>query len=171
MFRKVLIANRGAIACRIQRTLRKRGVASVAVFSDADAHAPHVRDAEEAVRLGPAPPAESYLRGDRIIEIARETGAEAIHPGYGFLSENADFAEKVEQAGLVFLGPAPQQMRDFGLKHTARALAEKSGLPLLPGTDLVASAEEALERAARIGYPVMLKSTGGGGGIGMRRCA
>ena len=171
MFGKVLIANRGAIACRIQRTLRKMGVASVAVFSDADAHAPHVRDADQSVRLGPAPPAESYLRADRIIEIARETGAEAIHPGYGFLSENADFAERVEQAGLVFLGPSPQQMRDFGLKHTARTLAEKSGLPLLPGTDLVASAEEALARAARIGYPVMLKSTGGGGGIGMRRCA
>jgi urea carboxylase len=171
MFRKVLIANRGAIACRIQRTLRKMGVGSVAVFSDADAHAPHVRDADQAVRLGPAPPAESYLRGDRIIEIARETGAEAIHPGYGFLSENADFAERIEQAGLVFLGPAPAQMRDFGLKHTARALAEKSGLPLLPGTDLVASAEEALAHAVRIGYPVMLKSTGGGGGIGMRRCA
>ncbi|HXU83967.1 MAG TPA: urea carboxylase [Polyangia bacterium] len=171
MFHKVLIANRGAIACRIQRTLRKMGVASVAVFSDADAHAPHVRDADQAVRLGPAPPAESYLRGERIIEIARQTGAEAIHPGYGFLSENADFAEQIERAGLAFLGPTPKQMRDFGLKHTARALAAQSGLPLLPGTGLVASAGEALVEAARIGYPVMLKSTGGGGGIGMRRCA
>jgi urea carboxylase len=171
LFRKVLVANRGAIATRILRTLRKLGVGTVAVYSDADAHAPHVTGADEAVRLGPAPSAESYLLADRILEAARATGAEAIHPGYGFLSESAAFAEKCEAAGIVFLGPTPQQMRDFGLKHTARALARRAAVPLLPGTELLANIDEALRQAARIGFPVMLKSTAGGGGIGMRRCA
>jgi len=123
MFRKVLVANRGAIATRILRTLRRMGVGTVAVYSDADAHAPHVTGADEAVRVGPPPAAESYLAVDRILDAARATGAEALHPGYGFLSENAAFAERCEAAGLVFLGPTPAQMRDFGLKHTARALA------------------------------------------------
>jgi len=171
MFERVLIANRGAIACRILRTLRKMGVSPIAVYSEADAHAPHVAMADRAVLLGPPPAAQSYLDIARILEAARETGAEAIHPGYGFLSENAEFAERCEAAGIAFLGPTPGQMRDFGLKHVARTFAEKSDVPLLPGTGLLADAAEALRAAERIGYPVMLKSTAGGGGIGMRRCA
>jgi urea carboxylase len=170
LFKKVLVANRGAIALRIMRTLRRLGVGSVAVYSDADASAPHVLAADEAVRLGGAAPADSYLRADVIIAAARARGAEAIHPGYGFLAENAEFAAACEGAGLVFIGPTPEQMRAFGLKHTARALAGKSGVPLLPGTELLASAAAALQAAGAIGYPVMLKSTAGGGGIGMRRC-
>jgi urea carboxylase len=170
MFKKILIANRGAIACRILRTTRKLGLSSVAVYSEADENSPHVRLAGEAYCIGPAPAAESYLRGERILEVARLSGAEAIHPGYGFLSENADFAAAVEQAGLAFIGPTPSQMRDFGLKHTARALAKECGLPLLPGTDLLSDLPAALAAAETIGYPVMLKSTAGGGGIGMRRC-
>jgi urea carboxylase len=170
-FRKVLIANRGAIATRIARTLRRMGIAPVAVYSDADRYAPHVLQADVAVRLGPAPAADSYLRADAILDAARSTGAEAIHPGYGFLSENAEFAARCEAAGIAFIGPTPQQMRDFGLKHTARAMAQAAGVPLLAGTGLLADVEQALREAARIGYPVMLKSTAGGGGIGMRRCA
>jgi urea carboxylase len=170
MFTKILIANRGAIACRIQRTLRAMGLRSVAVYSEIDAHARHAREADEAYLLGPAPAAGSYLHQARILEIARDSGAEAIHPGYGFLSENADFAEACERAGVVFIGPTPAQMRDFGLKHTARALAQRAGLPLLPGTGLLPDLSSALQAAAGIGYPVMLKSTAGGGGIGMRRC-
>ena len=168
MFKKVLIANRGEIACRIIRTLKKMGIQSVAVYSQADAGARHVLDADEAVCIGPAPAAESYLNAEKILQVAIETGAEAIHPGYGFLSENADFAEACTASGIVFIGPTPKQMRDFGLKHTARALAEKNGVPLLPGTGLLADVAEAHTQAAIIGYPVMLKSTAGGGGIGMQ---
>jgi urea carboxylase len=168
MFRKVLIANRGAIACRIVRTLRRLAVASVAVYSDADRNSLHVGQADESVRLGPGPAAESYLRQDRILAAAKVTGAEAIHPGYGFLSESADFAAACAAAGIVFIGPSPQQIRDFGLKHLARDLAGRQGVPLLPGSGLLASIEEAAREAARIGYPVMLKSTAGGGGIGMQ---
>ncbi len=171
MFSKVLIANRGVISRRISRTLRKLGVGSVAVYSEADAHSLHVAEADEAVLLGPPPVVESYLKVGKILEAARATGAQAIHPGYGFLSENADFAEAVEAAGLAFVGPTPQQMREFGLKHTARAIAEQHGVPLCPGTGLLANGEEAAVAAERIGYPVMLKSTAGGGGIGMRVCA
>src|SRR5688572_26941349 len=171
MFTKVLIANRGVIARRIARTLRRLGVGSVAVYSEADAHSLHVVEADEAVLLGPGPVAESYLCMDKLLEAARRTGAQAIHPGYGFLSENADFAEACEGAGLAFIGPTPDQMRRFGLKHTARAIAEAQGVPLCPGTGLLASVGEAEENAARIGFPVMLKSTAGGGGIGMRVCA
>ena len=138
MFKKILIANRGAIACRILRTVKALGIASVAVYSEADENSPHVRLADEAFCIGPAPAAESYLRGERILEVARQSGAQAIHPGYGFLSENADFAESCERAGVAFIGPTPAQMRDFGLKHTARALANECGLPLLPGTELLA---------------------------------
>ncbi len=167
MFSKILIANRGAIACRIIRTLQRMGIASVAVYSEADANALHVRLADEAYCLGPAPAAQSYLRQDAILEVARRSGAAAIHPGYGFLSENADFAEACESSGIAFIGPTPAQMRSFGLKHSARALAEASSLPLLPGSGLVSDLEAALGAAARIGYPVMLKSTAGGGGIGM----
>jgi urea carboxylase len=170
MFHKVLIANRGAIACRIVRTLQRMGIGSVAVYSEADRHSLHVTAADEAVLLGPSPPADSYLRQDKLIEAARTSGAGAIHPGYGFLSENAAFAAACEAAGIAFIGPTPAQIRDFGLKHRARALASESGLPLLPGSDLLTSVAEALETARRIGYPVMLKSTAGGGGIGMKLC-
>jgi urea carboxylase len=168
MFSKVLIANRGAIACRIIRTLKTLGVQSVAVYSEADAQARHVREADEAYLLGPAPAAESYLRADRILQIAKDCGAQAIHPGYGFLSENPAFAEACEVAGIAFIGPAPDQMRAFGLKHTARDLAEQRGVPLLPGSGLLTDAAQAQSEASRVGFPVMLKSTAGGGGIGMR---
>jgi len=168
MFSKVLIANRGEIACRIMRSLKQMGVGSVAVYSEADANARHVLEADEAVCVGPAPAAESYLSVERILAAARQTGAQAIHPGYGFLSENPAFAEACEAAGVAFIGPTPQQMRDFGLKHRARELAEANGVPLLPGTGLLDDAVHAQAEAARIGYPVMLKSTAGGGGIGMQ---
>src|ERR1700722_4318707 len=170
MFTKVLIANRGEIACRIIRTLDLMGIKSVAVYSQADVHARHVAMASEAVCLGPPPAVQSYLLGPAIIEAALKTGAEAIHPGYGFLSENPDFAGLCGEAGIVFIGPTPGQMRSFGLKHTARELAEKAGVPLLPGTGLLENPAEASEAAERIGFPVMLKSTAGGGGIGMRLC-
>ena len=170
MFQKVLIANRGEIACRIMRTLDRLGIASVAVYSDADAHAQHVLAATEAVNIGPAAVAESYLRFDRILQVARETGAEAIHPGYGFLSENAEFAEACAAAGIAFIGPTPEQLRQFGLKHTARELAAANQVPLVPGTSLLADLAEAIAAAGAIGYPVMLKSTAGGGGIGLQVC-
>jgi urea carboxylase len=170
MFTKILVANRGAIACRIVRTLRRMGVGAVAVYSDADRDSLHVEMADEAVGLGGSAAAESYLRQDKILEAARVTRAQAIHPGYGFLSENAAFAESCERAGVVFIGPTPGQMRDFGLKHRARALAMEHGVPLLPGTGLLAGVNQALEDAERIGYPLMLKSTAGGGGIGMQLC-
>ena len=167
MFSKVLIANRGAIACRIIRTLRKMGIASVAVYSDADRHSLHVAQADEAIHIGPSPAAQSYLDTDKILAAARATGAQAIHPGYGFLSENAAFVEACEAAGIAFIGPRAAQMRQLGPKHSARALARAHGVPLLPGTDLLPDLATAQSEAARIGYPVMLKSTGGGGGIGM----
>jgi len=170
MFSKVLIANRGEIACRIARTLRRLGVRSVAVYSEADAHALHVETADEAVLLGPSAPAESYLRGERILEIAERVGAEAIHPGYGFLSENAEFAEACAAKGICFVGPRPAHLRSFGLKHEARRLARESRVPLLPGTGLLDGIEEAVTRAGEIGFPVMLKSTAGGGGIGLQTC-
>lgn len=170
MFSKVLIANRGEIALRVIRTLGRMGVGSVAVWSDADRFAPHVTQADEARRLGPAPAAESYLDIDAVIAAARETGADAVHPGYGFLSENADFAERLAAEGIAFIGPRPDHLRAFGLKHRARALAQAAGVPLLPGSGLLASGDEALAEARRIGYPVMLKSTAGGGGIGMQLC-
>jgi urea carboxylase len=170
VYKKVLIANRGAIACRIIRTLDRLGIASVAVYSEADRHSLHVRQAGEAVLLGPAPAAQSYLDVGKVLEAAKRTGAEAIHPGYGFLSENAEFAEACEAAGIAFIGPTPDQMRRFGLKHTAREIAAANGVPLLPGTGLLGSAAEAQFEANRIGLPVMLKSTAGGGGIGMRLC-
>ncbi|MGC4062710.1 MAG: urea carboxylase [Aquabacterium sp.] len=167
-FDTVLIANRGAIACRIIRTLRKMGLGSVAVYSEADADARHVAMADASVCIGPAPAAQSYLDVERILAAAKETGAGAIHPGYGFLSENPAFAQACEDAGIAFIGPTPDQMRAFGLKHTARALAEQHDVPLLPGSGLLQDAADARAQALRIGYPVMLKSTAGGGGIGMR---
>ncbi|MEP6958243.1 MAG: urea carboxylase [Nitrospirota bacterium] len=170
MFEKVLIANRGAIACRIIRTLRRIGVKSVAVYTEADAWSRHVAEADEAHGIGSGVAAESYLRADKILQIAKDSGAQAIHPGYGFLSENADFAEQCAAQGIHFIGPSPQQMRAFGLKHTARALALQNQVPLLPGTGLLENVDQALNEAAQIGYPLMLKSTAGGGGIGMRIC-
>jgi urea carboxylase len=170
MFTKVLIANRGEIACRIMRTLDRMGIQSVVVYSEADAHSLHVRMAKQAVCIGPAQVSESYLRADRILDAALATGAQAVHPGYGFLSESTAFAGACEQAGVRFVGPTPEQIRRFGLKHEARALASALGVPLLPGSDLLTTLEDAKVAAQRIGYPVMLKSTVGGGGIGLRVC-
>ncbi len=169
-FDTILIANRGAIATRIIRTARAMGLKAVAIYSEADAGSLHVSAADEAVCIGPGPAAQSYLNGEAILAAARATGAGAIHPGYGFLAENADFAEACAAAGIAFIGPTPQNIRTFGLKHSARALAEAHGLPLAPGTGLLTGAHEAVEAAARIGYPVILKATAGGGGIGMRVC-
>ncbi|MEU5321572.1 5-oxoprolinase/urea amidolyase family protein [Streptomyces sp. NPDC021056] len=169
-FDTLLVANRGEIAVRIIRTARELGLRTVAVYSDPDRSAPHVRLADEAVRLGPAPAKESYLDADLVLKAAKDTGAGAIHPGYGFLSEDAAFARRCEEAGIVFVGPTPEQLELFGAKHTARAAAETAGVPLAPGTGLLASLTEALAQAEAIGYPVMLKATGGGGGIGMSAC-
>ncbi|MDO9234445.1 MAG: urea carboxylase [Aquabacterium sp.] len=168
MFDTVLIANRGAIACRVIRSLKALGLRSVAVYSEADVDSLHVAMADISICIGPAPAAQSYLDPQRILDAARLTGAGAIHPGYGFLSENPDFAQACEDAGMAFVGPTPQQMRAFGLKHTARALAQAQGVPLLPGSGLLTDLAQAQSEASRIGYPVMLKSTAGGGGIGMR---
>ncbi|MFF1733808.1 5-oxoprolinase/urea amidolyase family protein [Streptomyces sp. NPDC058247] len=169
-FDTLLVANRGEIAVRIIRTARHLGIRTVAVFSDPDRSAPHVRLADEAVRLGPAPAKESYLDADLILRAAKDTGAGAIHPGYGFLSEDAGFARRCEDAGIVFVGPSADQLELFGAKHTARAAAEAAGVPLAPGTGLLPDLPSALAAADRIGYPVMLKATGGGGGIGMSAC-
>jgi 3-methylcrotonyl-CoA carboxylase alpha subunit len=170
MFSKILIANRGEIACRVVRTARRLGIRTVAVHSDADARALHVRLADEAVAIGPAPAADSYLRGDRIIEAALRTGAEAIHPGYGFLSENPDFVEQVEAAGLVFIGPSADAIRAMGLKDAAKRLMEKAGVPVVPGYHGDGQALVLLATKAReIGYPVLIKARAGGGGKGMRR--
>ncbi|MDH4441841.1 MAG: urea carboxylase, partial [Rhizobium sp.] len=170
MFQKVLIANRGEIAVRVIRTLREMGIASVAVYSDADRFSKPVLMADEAVRLGASPASESYLNVEAVIAACRQTGAEAVHPGYGFLSENIGFAERLKAEGIAFIGPSAQNIADFGLKHTARELAKASGVPLLPGSDLLADRDAALTAAEGIGYPVMLKSTAGGGGIGMQLC-
>ncbi len=167
---KTLIANRGAIACRIIRTLDRLGFASVAVYSEADVASRHVELAQEAVEIGPAPPRESYLDIEKILGAALRTGAVAIHPGYGFLSENAEFARACGQAGIQFIGPTPEQMEAFGLKHRARELARECGVPLLPGTGLLDNAEIAVAESVKLGFPVILKSTAGGGGIGMRVC-
>ena len=168
MFDTVLIANRGAIACRIIRTLKALGLKSVAVYSEADVDSRHVALADQAVCIGPAPASQSYLDAERILAAAKQTGAGAIHPGYGFLSENPAFADACEAAGIAFIGPTGAQMRAFGLKHSARELAMQHEVPLLPGSGLLSDANEAATEAERIGYPVMLKSTAGGGGIGMR---
>ena len=170
-FDTVLIANRGAIATRIIRTCKRMGLRSVAVYSDADAGSLHVSAADEAVCIGAGPAAQSYLNVEAILAAAKATGAGAIHPGYGFLAENAEFAEACAAAGIAFIGPTPDNIRTFGLKHSARALAAAQGLPLAPGTGLLTGEDEAAEAAAQIGYPVMLKATAGGGGIGMRICA
>ena len=169
LFTKVLIANRGEIAVRVIRACREMGIATVAVFSEADREALHVLQADEAVAIGPAPAAESYLSQDKIIAAARTTGAQAIHPGYGFLAENADFAEACAAAGLVFIGPPPAAVRATGDKLAARRVAAKLGVPLVPGTSQpLADGAEAARAAAEIGYPVMIKAALGGGGKGMR---
>ncbi len=168
MFRKILIANRGEIAVRVIRTLREMGIGTVSVFSDADRTSLHVRMADEAERLGPAPSAESYLRIDRILEAARKHGAEAIHPGYGFLSENVDFAEACEQAGVVFIGPSAASIRAMGSKTEARRNAMRGGAPVVPGTDHGINLDEARAFARQHGYPILLKAVAGGGGKGMR---
>ncbi|ENW91810.1 urea carboxylase [Acinetobacter dispersus] len=168
MFKKVLIANRGAIACRVIRSLKKLGIQSVAVYSEADRDSLHVSLADEAIFIGDSAAQQSYLNIEKILAAAQHTGAEAIHPGYGFLSENAAFCDLCEQQGIAFIGPTSQQMRDFGLKHTARELAIQNNVPLLPGSQLLIDLDDALLQADQIGYPVMLKSTAGGGGIGMR---
>ena len=170
MFTKVLIANRGAIAVRIERTLKKMGIKSVAVYSKADQDSIHVENADEAILLGEGTAKETYLDTRKILDAAIKTGAQAIHPGYGFLSENTDFARVCESKGIKFIGPTSEQIQLFGLKHSARELAIRAGVPLLPGTGLLSGKEEAVEEAQRIGYPVILKSTAGGGGIGMRIC-
>ena len=170
MFKKVLIANRGAIACRIARTLCKLGIEPVMVYTQADSSSLHVSEGNAPILIGEGPALDSYLNVDKIITAACTSGAEAIHPGYGFLAENAVFAEACGAAGIHFIGPTPEQLRAFGLKHTARALARAAGVPLLPGTELLADCAAACSAAAGIGYPVMLKSTAGGGGIGMRVC-
>lgn len=170
MFEKILIANRGAIACRILRTLRELNVTGVSVFSEADRASRHVSEAPIAHELGDGPAAMTYLDSTKILEIARREGVQAIHPGYGFLSENAAFGEACEAAGIAFIGPTPAQLRAFGLKHTAREIAGNQGVPMLNGTGLLEDLPAALNAAESIGYPVMLKSTAGGGGIGMRVC-
>lgn len=170
MFSKILIANRGEIACRVIRTARRMGVATVAVYSDADRDALHVEMADEALHIGPAPAAESYLVGERIIEAAKATGAQAIHPGYGFLSENPGFVEAVENAELTFIGPSAKSIRAMGLKDAAKRLMEKAGVPVVPGYHGEAQEIVVLAGKAReIGYPVLIKARAGGGGKGMRR--
>jgi acetyl-CoA carboxylase biotin carboxylase subunit len=170
MFRKVLIANRGEIAVRIVRALRESNIGSVAVFSDADRNSLHVRLADEAERIGPAPSSESYLSMDRILEAAKKHGADAIHPGYGFLSENAEFASACDAAGIVFIGPSADAIRSLGSKTAARTLAKQVGVPVVPGSEEPATnLGQALRLARELGYPVLLKAAAGGGGKGMRR--
>ena len=167
--RSILVANRGEIARRVFATARRMGIATVAVFSEADADAPHVRDADQAVLIGPAAARESYLVGDKIIAAARHAGADAIHPGYGFLSENADFAEAVAAAGLIWIGPPPAAIRAMGLKDAAKALMQAAGVPVTPGYLGADQDGKTLAReAAQIGYPVLIKAVAGGGGKGMR---
>lgn len=170
MFSKIIIANRGEIACRVMRTARRLGIATVAVYSDADARALHVEMADEAVRIGPPPAAESYLDGEAIIEAAKATGAQAIHPGYGFLAENPDFVERVEAADLVFIGPSAEAIRAMGLKDAAKELMERAGVPVVPGYHGPAQEHVVLAgKAQEVGFPVLVKARAGGGGKGMRR--
>jgi len=169
MFNKILIANRGEIAVRVMRACRELGIATVAVYSDVDRAALHVRKSDEAYHIGPPPASESYLRMDKILDVAKRSGAEAIHPGYGFLSENAKFAQACADAGVKFIGPTPHSMRMMGSKTSARQEMEKAGVPFVPGTSRgLNSSEEGEQVAERVGYPVMLKAAAGGGGKGMR---
>jgi acetyl-CoA carboxylase biotin carboxylase subunit len=168
MFKKILIANRGEIALRIIRGCRELGIPTVAVHSTADADALHVRFADEAVCIGPPPAKQSYLHVPAIIAAAEISGADAVHPGYGFLSENAEFADICRQCGLTFIGPTPEDMQAWGDKVTARKNAVRLGLALLPGTGVLKDVEDAVEQARKVGFPVMMKASGGGGGKGMR---
>src|SRR5215212_134890 len=168
MLDKILVANRSEIALRIVRACQELGVTSVAIYSDADEEALHVRHADEAVNIGPPPAGKSYLDVEAIIEAAKGTGADAVHPGYGFLAENADFAAACRDAGLVFVGPAAEAIEKMGNKSAARRLAEEADVPVVPGSEETASADEAVETAAEIGYPVMVKAAAGGGGRGIR---
>ncbi|HKH41619.1 MAG TPA: biotin carboxylase N-terminal domain-containing protein, partial [Solirubrobacterales bacterium] len=169
MFEKVLIANRGEISIRVARTLKEMGIGSVAVYSEIERDAPHVREADEAFLLGPASPAESYLNVERILEVAQDAGAEAIHPGYGFLAENARFAAAVEKAKLTWIGPPPKAIEAMGSKTEARQIMQKAGVPIVPGaTEAVKDVEEAKRQAGEIGYPIACKAAGGGGGKGFR---
>ncbi|MBP9548693.1 MAG: biotin carboxylase, partial [Chitinophagales bacterium] len=166
---KILIANRGEIAIRVMRSAKEMQIKTVAVYSEADRTAMHVRYADEAYLLGPAPSNQSYLKGDKIIAIAKECGADAIHPGYGFLSENADFSRKVKEAGLIFIGPDAESIEMMGSKIAAKQAAKKFDIPMVPGTDhAIADLEEAKKIAAKAGYPVLIKASAGGGGKGMR---
>jgi acetyl-CoA carboxylase, biotin carboxylase subunit len=167
VFSKILIANRGEIACRIIRTCRKLGVQTVAIYSDADRKARHVKLADEAYPVGAAPPQQSYLNLEKILEVAQSSGAEAIHPGYGFLSENPAFARRCQEVGIRFIGPRPELMEKMGDKLRARKLARKAGLPVLPGTDDAVEDTQAVDRAWELGFPLMVKSAEGGGGIGI----
>ena len=170
MLKSLLIANRGEIACRIIKTARRMGVRTVAVYSQADAQALFVQMADEAHLIGPAPARESYLKAERIIEVAKASGAEAIHPGYGFLSENADFADACKASGIVFVGPPASAIRAMGLKDAAKALVAKAGVPVVPGYHGARQEPDFLEgEANKIGYPVLIKAVAGGGGKGMRR--
>ncbi len=169
MFTKILIANRGEIACRVAATARRLGIRTVAVYSDADANAKHVAACDEAVHIGGNAPRDSYLRSERILEAARATGAQAIHPGYGFLSENEDFAQACADAGLAFIGPPASAIKAMGLKAESKQLMEKAGVPLVPGYHGADQDPALLKREAdRIGYPVLIKASAGGGGKGMR---
>ncbi len=169
MFTKILIANRGEIACRVIATAKKMGIATVAVYSDADKEARHVKLADEAVRLGPAPSRESYLLAEKIIEACKQTGAQAVHPGYGFLSENEDFARRVEEEGIVFIGPKHYSIAAMGDKIASKKLANEAKVNTIPGyNDVIQTAESAVKIAKDIGYPVMIKASAGGGGKGLR---
>src|SRR3569623_377732 len=169
MFKKILVANRGEIACRVMRTAKKMGIATVAVYSDADARSPHVLMADEAVRLGPAPAAESYLKADLILLAAKETGADCIHPGYGFLSERESFATACAEAGIAFVGPPPKAIAAMGDKIESKKLAKAAGVNVVPGyLGEIVDTDEAVKIAGEIGYPVMMKASAGGGGKGMR---
>src|SRR6476619_3537239 len=169
MFKKILTANRGEIACRVIKTARRMGIATVAVYSDADARAPHVRMADERVRLGPPPASESYLNPELIIDACRTTGAEAVHPGYGFLSERETFARALAEAGIAFIGPPPEAIAAMGDKIESKKLAKAAGVNVVPGyLGEIADTDEAVRIASDIGYPVMMKASAGGGGKGMR---
>ncbi|MCA9727667.1 MAG: acetyl-/propionyl-CoA carboxylase subunit alpha, partial [Candidatus Eisenbacteria bacterium] len=167
---RLLVANRGEIACRIIRGARDEGWHTIAVYSEVDRTAPHVMMADEAHGVGAAPSPESYLNATRILDVAARTGATHVHPGYGFFSENAEFAQAVVEAGLCWIGPPPHAVRSMGDKVAARTAAEKAGVPLIPGSPPLGKPDEAIETAARIGYPVLIKAAFGGGGKGMRLC-
>lgn len=168
MFKKVLVANRGEIAVRILRACEERGIDTVAIFSEADRSALHVRSANEAYCIGPAPSRDSYLRMDRIIDVARKAGVDAIHPGYGFLSERAEFAAACADAGITFIGPSPEAIQSMGDKITARETVRKRGVPLVPGSERGLGDEALIGAAKEIGFPIMIKAAAGGGGKGMR---